>query len=254
MLPSQKSLRFFDDRRDLIVPGNYTETVRYCTENLIDIATKAQKDRGFCSLALSGGSTPKAIFQLLTSPEYRERLDWSKILLFWSDERCVPPQDPDSNYHMAMDAGFASMPIPKENIFRMPADSPDLVAAAKEYEQTILKHVPKGIFDLVMLGMGEDGHTASLFPKTHGLHAEEGLVIANFIPQKNTWRMTLTYNCINTANHIAIYLIGKSKASMLKQVLTSPYNPDTLPIQRIGTRSNKALWIADNDAASEIKT
>ncbi len=249
---SNDKIKFFDDRRDIIVPGNMQETLTFCVEHFIAIGNKAIAARGKFTVALSGGSTPKAIFQLLASPAYREKLDWNKTFVFWSDERCVPPTDSESNYHMAMEAGFSSLPIPKEQIFRMPADSPDLSAAAKSYEELILKHVPAGSFDLVMLGMGEDGHTASLFPKTHGLHADDGLVIPNYVPQKNTWRMSFTFDCINNSHNIAIYVIGKSKVTMLKHVLTAPFDPDTLPIQNIGTRSHKALWIADADAAQGL--
>lgn len=244
----------FDDRRDIIITDQPNDTLSFCAEQFIAIGQAAIKEHGQFNVALSGGSTPKAIFQVLSSESYRNLLDWNNVYLFWSDERCVPPNHPDSNYHMAMEAGFASLSIPQKNIFRMPADSEDLENAAEIYEQQIIAHVPNASFDLIMLGMGEDGHTASLFPKTHGLHTEnQRLVIANYIPQKNTWRMTFTYECINNAKVIAIYVFGKSKAHMLNQVLSSPYDPDTLPIQRIGTRSHKALWLTDKASISELK-
>lgn len=248
-----KNIFSFDDRRDIIVPGSHVDTITYCTKHFIDIANHAIQSFGACSVALSGGSTPKTIFQQLASPTYRKHIDWSKMLIFWSDERCVPPDHPDSNYRMAMDAGFATLPIPKQNIFRMPADSDDIEQAAISYEKLMAKYVPSGSLDLIMLGMGEDGHTASLFPRTHGLHAEGRIAIANFIPQKDTWRMSMTFDCINAAHHIAIYVLGKSKAQMVKHVLTSPYDPDNFPIQNIGTRSHKALWILDADAAIDLK-
>lgn len=248
----EKKILSFDDRRDIAILGDMKNAIQFCADHFVDIVKMAQAAKGSCAVALSGGSTPKAIFQLLASPPYRTKIDWKNLLLFWSDERCVPPTDPESNYHMAMEAGFASLPIPKNHIFRMPADSEDLDGAAKAYEKLILKNIPEGVFDLVMLGMGEDGHTASLFPKTHGLHSEEGLVTPNFIPQKNTWRMTLTYECINASKHIDIYVLGKNKAEMVKHVLTSAYDPDMLPIQKIGTRSHKALWILDKDAAAQL--
>ena len=103
-----------------------------------------------------------------------------------------------------------------------------------------------------MLGMGEDGHTASLFPRTHGLHSQDRWVVANYIPEKHTWRMTLTFECINAAKHISIYVLGKSKSSMVKRVLSNPYEPDELPIQRIGIPEHKALWILDQDASKEL--
>jgi len=251
----EKKIIFFDDRRDIIIPGNATETIAYCAEQFVNVAEESIKHHECFNVALSGGSTPKAIFQLLATPEYRKRVDWSKVNLFWSDERCVPPEDSESNYHMAMTAGFATLPIPKKNIFRMPADSENQEEAAHRYENILLEHLHEKSFDLVTLGMGEDRHTASLFPKTHGLHVDTGrLVIANYIPQKETWRMSFTFECINSSRHIAIYVIGKNKAPMVSKVLTSPYDPDNLPIQQIGTRTHKALWILDAEAASLLKT
>lgn len=243
----------YDDRRDIVVPGDVAQTLAFCAEQFISVAAEAIGSRGKFSVALSGGSTPKALFQLLASSEYRSRVDWGNVQLFWSDERCVSGDDPESNYRMAMDAGFASLPIPKENIHRMPGEAKDIEAAALEYEKLIERTLPGGVFDLVMLGMGDDGHTASLFPKTHGLHAEDRWVIANFIPQKNVWRLTFTYDLINTARHIVIYVIGKGKASMVKQVLSGSFDPDHLPIQRVGTREHKALWIFDSAAAELLK-
>ncbi len=253
MLPENiQKAKFFDDRRDLIVPGNAEETLIFCAEQFLYIGNSAIKENGAFYVALSGGSTPKALFQLLASPAYRSKIDWSNTVLFWSDERNVLPEDSQSNYKMAMDSGLATLQIPEKNIHRMPAEGIEIEEAAKAYEMLIQKVVPNGAFDLVMLGMGEDGHTASLFPKTHGLHTENRLAISNFVPQLNTWRMSLTYECINAAHNISIYIIGKSKALMLKHVLCSPADFDELPIQKIGTRQHKALWIADSDAASEL--
>lgn len=243
---------FFDDRRDIAIPGNAHETLLFCAEEFLNLGNTAIRGKGKFHVALSGGSTPKALFQRLASPDLKNRIDWENVVLFWSDERNVPPDSPESNYKMAMDAGFSSLPIPQSNIHRMPAEGIKIEEAAKEYENLIFNLVPNASFDLVMLGMGEDGHTASLFPKTHGLHTNDRLVIANFIPQHNTWRMTLTYECINQAQHISIYVIGKNKASMLKRVLSDPQDPDEFPIQKIGTRTHKALWIADIDAANTI--
>lgn len=247
------TIKMLDDRREIAVPGNYEETIRFSAEYFIHLAHHALNSHGYFAVALSGGSTPKAIFNLLCSPLYKDKLDWSKVKIFWSDERSVSPDDPESNYYMAMKAGFSSLPLKEENIFRMPADEEDIEQAAEKYEKLILKNVPNGKFDLVMLGMGDDGHTASLFPKTHGLHVEsKRLVIANFIPQKDTWRMTLTFDAIDQAHHSVIYVIGKSKAKMVKEVLTSSYEPDLYPVQRVGTRTHKALWILDNEAASDL--
>lgn len=243
----------FDDRRDIAIPGDYPATIDFCVEHFLLLAERAIHDRKIFNVALSGGSTPKAIFNKLAS--CTNKIDWRAVKLFWSDERCVPLNDPDSNYHMAMTSGIQNLPIPEKNIFRMPADAEDVEQAALNYEKVISDHVPDAKFDLVMLGMGEDGHTASLFPKTHGLHVESHrLVIANFIPQKEIWRMSFTFEAINAARHTAIYVLGKSKAQTVKTVLTSSYNPDQYPIQKVGTREHKALWILDTEAASLINT
>jgi 6-phosphogluconolactonase len=240
----------FDERRDIIIPGAYIETIHFCVKQFLQIAHNAIEERGRFTVAVSGGSTPNAIFALLSKTENKEQIDWNKVFLFWSDERSVPPDHPDSNFHMAMEAGLDQLPIPKEQIFRMEAET-NIEEHAARYEQLIKTHVPNGIFDLVMLGMGEDGHTASLFPHTHGLQAENRFVIANYVPQKETWRMSLTYECINQARHICIYVLGQNKGEMVAQALLSPYRPDHLPIQKIGTAQHKALWILDQ-AASQM--
>lgn len=245
----QQLLKAYDVRWDLFVPGDYQATLAFCIASFIEIANESIADHGYFAVALSGGSTPKAIYQGLAQPDNRTKINWSKVLLFWSDERCVPKTHPDSNYRMAMEAGFASLPIPKENIFPIETEG-DLEKNARDYEHIIREKISLKTFDLVMLGMGDDGHTASLFPKTHGLHAQNRLVIPNFLPDKEIWRMTLTYECINAARNIIIYVMGKNKAEMLKRVLLGPFEPDLLPIQKVGTPEHKALWLADDEAAS----
>lgn len=252
MLESWKAqVQDFDDRREIVIPGNYAETLKYCVDQFIETANQCIEDHGYFAVALSGGSTPKAVYQELSSDENREKVDWSKVLLFWSDERSVSPASRESNFLMAMEAGFATLPLKQENIFRMKAEE-EIEKHAVEYEALIHAKIPKKKFDLVLLGMGEDGHTASLFPMTHGLKAENRLVIANFIPQKETWRMTLTYECINAAAHVFLYVLGKEKAEMVARVLKGPHEPDLLPVQKIGTRAHRALWILDKDSAVKI--
>jgi 6-phosphogluconolactonase len=248
----KKQIQSYDERRDILIPGDEKSTLEFCIQQFIEIGRQAIEQHNYFAVALSGGSTPKSIYKGLSSEKYKNQLDWSKVLLFWSDERSVPPNDPESNFHMAMEAGFKNLPLKKENIFRMKAED-DIEEHAKEYERTIREKIPSKIFDLVMLGMGEDGHTASLFPKTHALHAPASrLVVANFVTQKNTWRMSLTFDCINQAKHIAIYVIGKNKTEMVKRIFNSAYDPDLLPIQKIGIPQNHALWILDQDAAQEL--
>lgn len=251
MLEGNCQRRIFDDRRDILIVGNREKTFAYCVENFIETANKAIEDHGMFYVAISGGSTPKGIFNLLAKPENQKRIPWNKVMLFWSDERSVPPEHSESNYRMAMDAGLAMIGILKENIFRMVAEK-DIEANAEAYENLIRTKVPSARFDLLMLGMGDDGHTASLFPHTHGLQSQDKLVVANFVPAHDTWRMSLTYKCINAAKNIVIYVIGKGKCQTLQAVLTGPYTPDDLPIQKVGTPEHRALWIVDRDAATDL--
>jgi 6-phosphogluconolactonase len=239
----------FDDRRDISISDDKQKAIAFSVDHFLEIGKKAIATRGAFTVALSGGSTPKAIFEALSHE--KNALDWEKVLLFWSDERCVPPDHPDSNYKMAMDSGLSTLGIPKENIFRMRGeDQPEI--ASKAYDLLINEEVPDKTFDLVMLGMGPDGHTASLFPKTHALHTKGHLCTANFLPQKDTWRLTLTYDCINQARNIALYVLGEGKAEMVNTVLNGPSDPDTYPVQRIGTPKTSALWILDRAAAANL--
>lgn len=241
----------FDERRDIVVPGDYTQTVAFCVRHFLHLAAASIRERGRFTVALSGGSTPAAIYKAIAASPDHGSVDWNKVWLFWSDERAVEPADPESNYHNALESGLESLGIPQKQIFRMVAEF-DIVENAQAYEQCIRDHVPDGAFDLVMLGMGNDGHTASLFPLTHGLHAKGRLVVANWVPRLNTWRMTLTFECIHQARTICIYVLGRGKAQTLTHVLSSSYDPDTIPSQRLGTPTHKALWIADINAAENL--
>lgn len=237
-----KGIQSWDDRRDYIIAGDAKETIAFAAEHWIHSAQRALQQHGKFAVALSGGSTPKAIFELLSQ---NKTLDWANIWLFWSDERSVP-NHPDSNYHMAMQSGLDKLPIPHSQIIRMQAET-QIEKHAKEYEEKIHHYLGKKLFDLVMLGVGEDGHTASLFPNTDALHITDRLVAANYIPEKKSWRMTFTFPCINQSAHIAIYAIGPSKQKIIPQVLNaailSPF-----PSSHIGTSEHKALWIFDRDA------
>lgn len=241
----------FDKRRNIIIPGDAEATNLFCVKQFLQIGQTAIQKNGIFTVAVSGGKTPHAIFKELSQPKYTQALDWSKVLCFWSDERSVPPDHPENNYSNAMKAGLATLPLSQENIFRMQAEK-DIEENALAYESLIRQYVPSSQFDLIMLGMGEDGHTASLFPRTHGLHTKDRLVIANYVPQNHTWRMSLTYECIHMAHHICIYVIGASKANTVVKVLLGSYDPDNLPIQRIGTTTHNAIWILDTAASEQL--
>jgi 6-phosphogluconolactonase len=244
-------LKTWDERRHLAILDDAKAAVKYATEHWLACANEAVKRHGSFFVALSGGSTPKAIFEALTRSPFKELVPWNHIHLFWGDERSVPPEHPDSNYHMAMKAGLGEMPIPKNQIHRMVAEE-NIEENALAYEAQIHRSLGPNPFDLIMLGMGEDGHTASLFPHTQALHIHDHRVAANFVPQKNTWRMTLTYPCLEAAKHTVIYVLGEGKKKMVSEVLKGPYKPENYPIQRIGTPQHPALWVLDSSAASLI--
>lgn len=206
------------------------EAIDFAVEQFIELAASAIVARGRFTVALSGGSTPKAIYGKLAERENVGRVDWKKVFIFFSDERAVGKDDPKSNYKMAIDSGFRS--IPCEHLFRMKGEE-NLEVEAKAYEALILEHVPGGIFDLVMLGMGDDGHTASLFPYTKALHEEEKLVAANVVPQKGESRLTFTYPCIERARTVAVYILGADKEERLEEVLNGKDDFDRLPLQRV---------------------
>jgi 6-phosphogluconolactonase len=242
----------FDSRRDIIIPGDKEKTIAFCVQQFLAIAAEAIEKRGQFIVAFSGGQTPHAIFKELSDPKYRSALDWKKVLCFWSDERSVPPNHPDSNYSNAMESGLAKLPLDQQNIFRMVAEV-DIEKNARAYEDLIREKVPNREFDLVMLGMGDDGHIASLFPGTRGLNKNKELVIANYVPLKQTWRLSFTYTCIHQARVICIYVLGKSKAKMVALALEGEVTEENLiPAQRVGTPSHHALWVLDVDASSDL--
>jgi len=240
-----------DERRIIAIPGNEQAALDFSVNFILNVANESIADHGFFSIALSGGSTPKKIYQLISGSPYSKSTDWSRFLIFFSDERSAPPTDPESNYKMAMDSGIGKLPIPKENIFRMVGEE-SIQENAQKYGESIKNKLGSKPFDLIMLGMGEDGHTASLFPHTKGLKEDKLLVIANFVPQKETWRMSFTYQLINSARNTCIYVLGQSKAEMVEKVLTSPYDPENYPIQKVGTVEHPALWIMDEGASQKI--
>ncbi len=238
----------WNEKTKIAIPGNAEETLKFCALHFIKAYQKAVQEKGSFQVALSGGSTPKALFSLLTKQPYSLEIDWSKVHLFWSDERSVGPENSESNYHMAMEAGFSLVNIPPVQIHRMIAED-SIEKNALDYENLLKKDVSLG-FDYLMLGMGEDGHTASLFPGTTGLHIADRWVIANYIPQKNTWRMTLTFTCINQAKNIVIYVLGKAKQEKTIEIFSS--KEALFPIQNVGSQEHPALWIMDNEAAPSI--
>lgn len=216
-------------------------------------AREAIEARGSFSVALSGGSTPKALYALLASDVYRDQVNWERIHFFWGDERHVPPDDPDSNYRMANERLLSPLSLPDSNIHRVYAEEPDAAQAASEYEAQLRQffkltgpELPR--FDLIMLGMGPDGHTASLFPGTPLVHERERLVAAPWVAKFNTFRITFTPPVINNARHILFFVTGEEKAQTLKSVLEGEFQPEQFPSQIVRPTDGTLLWMVDEAA------
>lgn len=198
------------------------------------LADDAIAAKGKFTVALSGGSTPAALFGLLANEEYANKINWKNVYVFWGDERCVALDNPDNNAFNAKNILLNKVPIPKKNIFVIPVDETP-VNAAIYYEATIkiFFKTDKPIFDLVLLGMGDDGHTASLFPHTTILQEKNKLVKEVFLAEKNVWRISLTEPAINAATHKLFLIAGKAKAAMLDIILNGEKDREKYPAQMI---------------------
>jgi 6-phosphogluconolactonase len=230
-------------------------------EEVVRATTEAVAQRGRFTIALSGGSTPKSLFNLLAT-NARTTLPWDRMFFFWGDERHVPPTDPDSNYRMAEETMLSKVPVPAGNVFRMPAENPDAAAAAEAYEKTLQKFFALDLsektpgkfprFDLILLGMGPDGHTASLFPGTAALQEKSRLVVANWVDKMKTHRLTLTLPVLNAAACLAFLVSGTDKAPALHAVLESDAPGEQYPSKLVHPRDGKLIWLIDRAAASQL--
>ena len=222
-------------------------------------AAAAIGTNGLFTVALSGGSTPKGLYELLaTDAALRTQVPWDKIHVCWGDERHVPPTDADSNYRMAHEAMLSKLPIPPANVHRIKSENPDAGQAADDYEQTLWAIFPGAEgqpprFDLIFLGLGPEGHTASLFPGTKALHEGKRLVVSNWVGKFYTERITMTPPVLNNAACVIFLVSGDDKALPLKAVLEGRYEPDQLPAQLVQPRQGRLLWLVDRAAASLLQ-
>lgn len=225
---------------------SFAELAESATNTIAAIANHAITKRGRFSVALSGGNTTPPVYQQLAHKD----IAWQQVYTFWADERCVPPDHPDSNYGAVHQALLSQVPIPQENIYRMHGDI-DPAQAAAEYEHQLrmfFGDVPR--FDLIILGMGGDGHTASLFPGTAAIHETTRWVIGHYIEKLDAWRMTLTPMVINQAAQVMFLVAGDGKAPALKQVLEGAYQPDLLPSQIVQPNDGELVWMIDDAAGA----
>jgi 6-phosphogluconolactonase len=240
------------------VSSTPAEVASAAAQFFTDTVNAAAQARGVARVAISGGTTPKAMFALLADPArpFLKQVAWDKLDLYWVDERCVPPDHADSNYRMTREALLSKVPLAAERIHRMEGELEPEAAAAR-YEAVIrngfrLEGAETPTFDLILLGMGDDGHTASLFPHTQALNEMSHISVANHVPQKDTWRITLTWPVINQGREVAFLIEGPAKAEVLHNVMLGPYQPETYPSQIIRPASGKLLLLLDTAAAAKL--
>lgn len=248
-MPNKLRIKYYVEPDAAALAGR---AAQYFTE----MAGEAVAEGGRARIAISGGSTPKAVFELLADPNqpWRSRMPWDCLDLYWVDERCVPPDHPDSNYRMTREALLDQVQLGPRQIHRIEGElKPEI--AADRYESELrnsfrLEGAERPRFDLVALGMGSDGHTASLFPYTAALHEMNRLVAANRVSQLDTWRITLTWPVIDHASSVFFLVAGADKAAILKEVLAGPRDPERLPSQLIWPASGILTLFLDKAAAA----
>lgn len=219
--------------------------------HFIECANEAIAEHDHFAVALAGGSTPKALYETLATVELVSRVEWEKVHVFWGDERCVAPNHEDSNYRMAFNVMLRHLPIPVKQIYRMEGEL-EPKEAAKTYEDRLKRFFQQNPprFDLVLLGMGDDGHTASLFPGTKALSETKKWVVANYVRKLSAWRLTLTAWTINQAANVTFLISGESKAEALQRVLAGRFTPEEVPAQMIRPERGQLRWLMDRAAAT----
>jgi 6-phosphogluconolactonase len=240
-----------ETEREVIICADIAALSRRAAEQFVTLARRALAARGRFAVALSGGSTPKALYSLLASDEFTAQLDWSRIHLFFGDERCVPPDHADSNFHMVQQALLGRIVIGAENVHRLQGEI-DALAAAAAYESELRKYFaatgttpPR--FDLILLGLGEDGHTASLFPGSSALQQTLQWVAATYVDKFSAHRLTLTLPVINNAEQVSFLIAGQSKAAIVHAILTG--SRSEYPAARVRPNSGRLSWFLTEDAA-----
>ena len=240
---------------ELKVFDDLDELARAAAEEIAKSAEEAIAARGRFTIALSGGDTPKPVYRLLAR---EPRIDWDRVHVFWGDDRHVPPNHPESNFGMAMNTLLSKVSIPLDNVHRMRTEKPDAQRVAEEYAWTLRSAfgIDEGEwprFDLVLMGIGEDGHTASLFPGSEAVRERSRLVIAPWVSSLGTFRITLTAPVFNHAA-LALFLVsGEKKAEALKAVLEGDFQPDRFPAQAVRPEDGRLLWLVDRAAARDLR-
>lgn len=237
----------------IIVADSSDDLGRRAAEAVLESARRPASPNGMFTIALSGGNTPRALFSALATPPFRDSMPWAQTQVFFSDERFVPATSSDSNYHSAEETLLSKVPVPDRFVHRVATEdiAPDESAAIyEEGIRRVLEAAPSQIprFDLILLGLGDDGHTASLFPDTAALNAMDALVVPNFVPRLDAWRITFTYPLINAARRVMFLVSGSSKAPVVARVMAG----EPLPASRVQPTDGELLWVLDPGAASQL--
>lgn len=240
--------------REIIERSSPGDLAHEAARRFVDLGQHAIEDHGAFYVALSGGSTPKAMYDLLAGVPIRDSLDWSKLQIFFSDERFVPPDSEESNYHSAREKLIANVPIAADRVHPYATVDVSPQDSAKAYEADVRHLVPRGrqslpAFDLILLGMGPDGHTASLFPGTDALSSTERLVVANYVPQMMMWRLTFTYTLLNASRTVMFLVQGDDKKERVREVLSGV---SRLPAAGVLPTDGQLVWLLDSAAAAEV--
>jgi len=248
--------RFLLGQSEILVGADIEETVRIAAGQFAAMARKIAAEGKAFSVALSGGSTPRRLFQVLAAEPFAGLIPWSSIRFFWGDERNVPPGHPESNYSMARDLLLSRVPVLQANIHRIPTGDGTAVEAADLYERTLRENLPlaHGLprFDYILLGLGTNGHTASLFPNRPTLHERQRLVVADHIEEVSGWRVTLTPPVLNNATQTAFLVTGEDKAAVVRQIIEGAHDFEAAPAQLIAPVDGNMTWILDSDAAASL--
>jgi 6-phosphogluconolactonase len=232
-----------------------TEKLTYAAAAyVVKVAQESITSHGRFTFALSGGTTPRKLYGLLATEPYRSQIAWERVEIFWSDERCVPPDDAESNYHLAQEVMFSKLTLSASQIHRMPADEADRDAAAEKYSQEMQRVFGETLprFDLIQLGMGPEGHTASLFPHQPALHEQLRQVMAVTVPKPPPPRLTFTPPVLNAARHILFLVTGGEKADAVQAVLEGDYQHDEYPAQIVHPPQGQVTWMLDSAAAAKL--
>lgn len=241
---------------EVLVFPDHAAVTREAADRWLAIAARAVAERGSFSVALSGGSTPRPLFELMASEPYASSAPWEYTHVFWADERRVPPSDPESNYGMASRLLLSKVPVPRTQVYRM--DGEELASSAsRAYSAQLERHFNLGRrewprFDLMLLGMGGDGHTASIFPGTRAVSDLSNRVLVYEVPKLHAERMTLTLSVINHARHILFLVVGSGKVDALYEVLHGIHRPSTYPAQAVKPVDGSLTWLVDGAAAARL--